>query len=131
MKLRVVSLVVALCVASVGGFGPNSAAAEQAAAKSPATKTEKKAGGVSKGQRLPASFGKLGLSGEQREKVYAVQSTYSSRIEQLKLELQKVTDERDQQIEALLTPNQKIQLKELREAAKTAAAAKKKEGSGK
>jgi len=72
---------------------------------------------------LPDYFGKLGVGEEQRKKLYAVDSEYEAKIEELEKQIAKLEAERDAKLEALLTPGQKLRLKELREEAAQRAAA--------
>ncbi|MCA8999333.1 MAG: hypothetical protein KDA80_20230 [Planctomycetaceae bacterium] len=77
---------------------------------------------------LPTYYGQIGVTDDQREKLYAVQDEYEVQLEALRQQLKKVVRERDQKMEELLTPGQQLRLKELREAAK--ARAERKEGKG-
>ena len=97
---------------------PGSSTAQNDANDS-STATAKKA---SRGP-LPDYFGKLGVGEEQRKKLYAVDSEYEARIEELEKQIEKLEAERDAKLEALLTPGQKLRLKELREEAAQRAAA--------
>ena len=72
---------------------------------------------------LPTYFGKLGIGGEQRERLYAVDAEYAARIDALQKQITELEKERDTRLEALLTPGQKLRLKELREEAAARAAA--------
>lgn len=66
---------------------------------------------------LPAYFGKLGMSDTQKEKVYRIQSSYEEQLNNLRKQIEQVEQKRDAEIETLLTPGQKLRLKELREEA--------------
>ncbi|WP_437204291.1 hypothetical protein [Planctomicrobium sp. SH664] len=112
MKTVARAVVLGLGLALVCQISQLTAADNDAAAPSAAA-----ANGVRKGP-LPANFGKLGISDDQRTKIYAIQDVYDARIESLKKEIQKLEDERSQKIEQVLTAGQKQRLKELR-AAKT------------
>lgn len=68
---------------------------------------------------LPFYFGKLGVSETQREKLYDIQDSYEARLEELRKEMKRLLAERDEKMEELLTPGQKLRLQELKaEAAK-------------
>lgn len=67
---------------------------------------------------LPTYFGMLGVSDEQKEKLYAVQDEYETRLEKLREELKLMVRERDKKMESLLTAGQKLRLKELRDQAR-------------
>jgi hypothetical protein len=73
---------------------------------------------------LPTYYGKIGVSDEQREKLYAVQDLYEVKLERLRKELKETVQERDQKLELLLTQSQQARLKELRDEAKKNAEAK-------
>ncbi|MBN2021313.1 MAG: hypothetical protein JW809_00830 [Pirellulales bacterium] len=80
-------------------------AAEKAAAKKPVQ------------LRLPAHYGKI-VDEKQRERIYAIQKEYGPKIQELKAQLQVLMDQRDQKIEAVLTPEQRKELATIKEAAK-------------
>ena len=90
------------------------------AATAPAAKKE------SRGP-LPDFFGKLGVGEKQRKALYAIDNEYEAKIEVLEKQIAKLEAERDAKLEELLTPGQKLRLKELREEAaeRDAAQAKK------
>jgi hypothetical protein len=77
------------------------------------------AGGWLVGQELkgilPANYGKLGLSDEQKQKIYKLQADYKGKVETLEKQLATLKSEQKKDIEAVLTPAQKTKLKELRE----------------
>ena len=79
------------------------------------TKSDKKSA-----NRLPVYFGKIGLTDEQREKIYAVQAKSSEQIDALKKQLQDLEQKRDDEIQAVLTAEQKTKLAELQSEAKQA-----------
>lgn len=60
--------------------------------------------------RLPNNFGKLGLSDEQKDKVYAVQAKYAEEIARLQKQLAEVRAKVKVETEALLTADQKTKL---------------------
>ena len=60
--------------------------------------------------RLPNNYGQLGLTPEQRERIYAVQAEYAQKIEQLEAQLAALREQRDKQCQALLTPEQRARL---------------------
>ena len=70
---------------------------------------------------LPAYYGDV-VSGEQREKIYAVMAKYKDKIAKLKQEVDALEEERNKEVEAVLTPDQKEKVAK----AKTEAAAKSK-----
>ena len=89
-----------------------------------ATAQEKKPAKDARGP-LPAHYGKLGLSDEQKDGMYKVYDEYKSQIDELSAQIKKLQAERDTKLQEKLTPTQKTRLQELRdEAAKKAAATK-------
>jgi Spy/CpxP family protein refolding chaperone len=79
---------------------------------------DKKAEAKKSGNRLPANFGKLDLSDDQKTKIYAVQDTYDTQIDELTAKLKSLKEKQDTEIEAVLKPEQAKQLADLRAAAK-------------
>jgi hypothetical protein len=77
-------------------------------------------------RRLPLYYGQV-VTSEQREKIYQIQQSYFGLIEFLTLRIEKLAAERDTQIEAILTPDQKEKIETLKkEAAEKREAARKK-----
>jgi hypothetical protein len=68
------------------------------------------------GYRLPVHFGKLGIDDAQRQRLHAIAVDYESRIVELEKQIAALEGERDEQMETLLTPGQRLRLNELREA---------------
>jgi len=64
--------------------------------------------------RLPAHFGKLGLSDPQKQQVYTVQSKYETQLAALEEQIAALRSQRDQEIEALLSPDQRAILGRIR-----------------
>lgn len=71
---------------------------------------------------LPNNFGRIAVSDQQREALYAVQDEYAARIAELQRQVRTLVQERDTKMEAVLTPGQKLRLAELREEARQRAA---------
>lgn len=95
------------------------------AQEKPATEAkEKKPSG-----RLPAYYAQIGLSTEQKEKIYAAQAKYGAQIEDLEKQIAALQEKRDGDITAVLTEDQKKQLDSLKAAAKEKSASRKKGGS--
>lgn len=72
--------------------------------------------------RLQSHFGKLGLTDQQKAKIYASNSRFEEQIDELEQKIADLKIKRDQDAEALLTDAQKKLLKSLIEAAKEARA---------
>jgi TolA-binding protein len=89
-----------------------------------ATAQEKKPAKDARGP-LPAHYGKLGLSDEQKDGMYQVHDEYKSQIDALSAQIKKLMVERDTKLQEKLTASQKTRLQELRdEAARKSAEAK-------
>lgn len=73
--------------------------------------------------RLPSYYSKV-VDGIQRDKIYDVQKKYGPQIEQLQAQLKELTEKRDAEVAALLTPEQRERLATLQAEAKEAAAKK-------
>lgn len=67
---------------------------------------------------LPFYFGKIGLDKDQQEKLYTIQESYEAKLEKLRQEMKALLAQRDAEMEANLTPGQKLRLQELQAAAK-------------
>lgn len=63
---------------------------------------------------LPSYFGKIGVDDDQRKKLYSVQESYQERLAALRKEMKALLSQRDSEMEALLTPGQKLRLQELK-----------------
>lgn len=91
------------------------------------TTKKKERAKVKKGRhRLPRYFRDV-VGDEQREKIYNIQDEYRPKIAALKAEWKALLKERDEKIEAVLTPEQKRQIDEARAEAKAKRKAKKAE----
>ncbi len=75
--------------------------------------------------RLPAYYGRV-VDEKQREKIYAIQREYAPKIEDLKAQLAALTAERDEKVDAVLTPEQLETVEKLKAEAKAKRAAPKK-----
>ena len=86
--------------------------AAEAAAEKPAKSKARKAKG-----RLPAFYGRV-VTEEQRGEIYAIQTKYRPRIEDLTAELKRLRDKRREEVEAVLTSDQREQISMFRSKAK-------------
>src|SRR5579871_6639630 len=57
--------------------------------------------------QLPQYWRQLGLSDDQRKKVYEVQTTYKSRLEALEKQVKELRDQERKELEKVLTAEQK------------------------
>jgi hypothetical protein len=62
---------------------------------------------------LPANWGKLGLSDEQKQKVYKVQADYGDKIAALEKQIKDLKAQEKTEMEKVLTDAQKARLKEI------------------
>jgi len=62
---------------------------------------------------LPANFGKLGLSNEQKQKIYSIQAKYKFDIDELNKKVKKTLDDQRAEIYSVLSNDQKEKLKEI------------------
>jgi Spy/CpxP family protein refolding chaperone len=67
--------------------------------------------------RLPAHY-KGVVTEDQRKQIYKIMAEYAPRFADLRAQLRQVTKEQDDKIEALLTPEQKQKIAQLKAAAK-------------
>jgi len=130
MSNRVFSLVVCALIATGVGF----VSARQSLVAQESTKAVKaeKGEGAKKtakpGDRLPPNYAKIGISEEQRKKIYEIQNKYDEQIAALQKQLADVRGKEKAELEAVLTPEQKKSLQAANEESKKKAAEKKKAG---
>jgi hypothetical protein len=67
--------------------------------------------------RLPAHYGKLGISGDQRTTIYEIQASYGDQIDDLELKIRGLRDKQQQEVESVLSSEQQLELKRFRAAA--------------
>lgn len=96
----------------------------KAAAKAEKGDGTKKAG--RSGDRLPANYGKIGVSEDQRKKIYEIQNKYDDQIEVLQKQIADLRAKEKTELEAVLTAEQKKSLQVANEEGQKKAAAKKK-----
>lgn len=75
--------------------------------------------------RVPSGYSKLGLTDQQKEKLYKIQAEYSSKIQSLEKQVDDVRDKREKEFESVLTAPQKRLLAEAEQKKKATAQAKK------
>ena len=122
MSQRFASTVVAASLALALGtqLSVESTVGQEKAASKPApAKVAKKPSG-----RLPPHYGKLGISGEQRKKIYGIQNGYKTQIADLQKQIDALKAKQNTEVAAVLTPDQKKKLEEHLAAAKKAAEAR-------
>jgi Spy/CpxP family protein refolding chaperone len=62
--------------------------------------------------RLPAYYGDV-VTQDQRDKIYSIQATYEVQLAALREQLESLVDKRDAEVEAILSAEQKEQVKKL------------------
>jgi Spy/CpxP family protein refolding chaperone len=62
---------------------------------------------------LPQNWGKLGLTDEQKQKVYEIQSKVRAKVDDLKAKIKDLQDQERKDMEGVLTPAQKARLREI------------------
>ncbi|MEX0718607.1 MAG: hypothetical protein WD066_18585 [Planctomycetaceae bacterium] len=63
--------------------------------------------------RLPNYYRQVGVSEEQRGRIYGIQSNYQERIAAIEQQLRELTEQRDKEVEAVLTAEQRTELQKL------------------
>lgn len=74
--------------------------------------------------RLPTYYARV-VSGDQREKIYAIQQSYQPKIDDLQAQLKALIEKRDAEVEAVLTEDQKAKVHQLTAEAKAKRAQRK------
>jgi hypothetical protein len=70
-------------------------------------------------RRVPAFFGQIGLTPEQRENIYEIRGKHQARIDELEMQIDRAQAEMLVECEAVLTDSQKQMLAQRRKAANT------------
>lgn len=63
-----------------------------------------------KSGRVPRGYGALGLTKDQKERVYGIQEAYAGRIEELEAEIERLKEEQFVRIKAVLNNAQRMQI---------------------
>lgn len=109
------------CFSMIGLAQEGSKPAAAAQAQKSDSKPEAKKG------RLPANYGKLGLTDSQKTKIYEVQGQYEGQLAALEKQLEMVKSKRDAEVAAVLSADQRKILENLVVAARDAKAKAKQE----
>ena len=112
MRRRFRSRFAAVCVTTtlVAGLGGLSLTAQEPA------KVEKKVSSLAR--RIPSGFSKLGVTAEQKEKIYAVRGRHQEKIATLEQEIEAIKAKEIEECEAVLTDAQRKLLATLRDESK-------------
>ncbi len=98
----------------------------KAAAKAEKGSDAKGAKKASSGDRLPANYAKIGLSDDQKKKIYDVQNKYEAQIDALEKQIADLKAKQKAEVESVLTPEQHKALQTAIEDSKKKSAEKKK-----
>lgn len=115
------SVVCLVVVVSLVGSGVLSGVVAQDAKKTEETGAKKRSG-----DRLPANYAKIGLSEDQKKKIYDLQSKYEGQIDVLEKQIVDLKAKQASEVEAVLTDVQKKSLQDANEESKRKSAEKKK-----
>lgn len=63
--------------------------------------------------QLPPNWGKLGLTDEQKQKIYTAQAKYKEQIDKLQAQIANLKGDEKKELEAVLTADQKKRLVEI------------------
>lgn len=117
-KSRIASGVMMLLVCfSMAGWSQDAAKPATKAAPDKGAAAEKKED-KKPVNRLPANYGKLGLTDAQRDKVYAINDKFEPQLDALEEQLKALRAKRTSETEAVLTVEQKKILKDITDEAK-------------
>jgi len=113
LKMTVVLLALLCLVVSGDATTPQRVVAQETespeTAEEPAPpKTRKKPRG-----RVPNHYGKIGLTNEQKDEIYAIQAKYREQIDTLQEQINEIQQEEASEIYLVLTDNQKESLKKI------------------
>jgi Spy/CpxP family protein refolding chaperone len=92
---------------------PKKAAAKTEAVRPDSKTAEKKQPGAKATVRLPKLYGQLDLDEDQQSRIAAIQDSYRSRSAELRKQIAALAAERDEEINRVLKPRQREQLKVL------------------
>ena len=63
---------------------------------------------------LPANWGKIGLSADQKQEIYKIQAKHNAEIDKLEAKIKEIRGTRDKEMKAVLTADQQKKLNEIR-----------------
>lgn len=110
VRVRALSLALTIFLVGVGISQDTKKDNKKTTPKTEEKKDEKK--DVKLKGRLPNGWGKLGLTDQQKQRVYRLQAEYDTLIAELKSKLEKAKNDRQQALEGVLTAEQKKSLKQ-------------------
>lgn len=66
-----------------------------------------------RGRQLPPNWAKIGLSTDQKEKIYSIQAEYRTKIDELNRQISELRKKQNRELETVLTEAQKARLREI------------------
>lgn len=125
LRSRIGGVLLGFSVVLVAGSLPSLAQdpVKEVATASP-TKKSKVSTGPRTLRRVPPYFGKVGLTPDQKEKIYEIRGKHQAEIEALKAQIEEVGAKELIECEGVLLDSQKKVLSDLRATAKTSRKAK-------
>ena len=72
-------------------------------------------------RRVPDNFGKIGLSTQQREDIYAIRGQYRAELAELQQRIEELENNEMSECEAVLTDSQRTLLQQLRKVSRSTA----------
>ena len=123
MSRRWTTLVASLTLFTIVSLAWAQEPAKPGASGAADTKTARKA--YDPARRVPPYFGQVGLTPEQKEKLYTIRTAHFAKIAAIKGQLEKASRDMMDECEGLLTPAQKDLLKQRRDAAQVSRATSK------
>ncbi len=128
MKNRILSLVTCslFAIGAVGVLEHTSLVAQESGKAAKAVKGEGTKKATKPGDRLPANYGQIGLSEDQKKKVYDIQNKYDDQLAALQKQIADLKAKEASEVEAVLTPDQVKALQAAKDESKKKAAEKKK-----
>ena len=130
-RLAVLCVTVA-CVTGVGlRYGAVAQETGKAAAKAEKAEGKKDAKKAKSDNRLPNNYGKVGLTEDQRKKIYDIHDRYSTQIDELEKKIAELKAKQTTECEAVLTAEQRTSLQTANEETKKKAAETKKKAAEK
>jgi Spy/CpxP family protein refolding chaperone len=107
------TILVGFAIASLRAQEPDAAARTGVATQVP----EKTKGAFDPARRVPAYFGQIGLTAQQRDKIYQLQGKELKKVQDLQMQITSIRTDMMKQCEAVLTDTQKQLLDQRRKAA--------------
>jgi TolA-binding protein len=113
-RLRLIPLLlVAALFGASGGFSQEKKEPAKDVKESKEKESKEKEPAVKFKGSLPSRWGQIGLSEDQKQHVYKIQSQYRDEIDKLQAKIEELKSQQKKEMEKLLTEEQKKRLREL------------------